>query len=684
MNRNEPGKAISAEPHQGDCPVNSKEVASEGLCPPDEWLRAAALGEAETMMLDSLAEHLNTCESCIQRIESILREQRLIGSSTRVSNRRSVPSASDRPTANRPYDFAWDDEAVWVGRYRLGPCIGQGGIGKVYEATDTSLGRVVAIKRLRLELLTPKSLERFEREARSQAALNHPNIVALHEFGHDHGFPYLVMERVVGESLSRRISAGPLAPKSTAALMISVARAIAHAHRKGLVHRDLKPSNILLATVEDTTALNELAIQVDQDLSVVPKIADFGLARVFNDDSEATRTDDFAGTIAFMAPELVSSDPVPANPLSDIYSLGVILYVCLTGRHPFQGQDPPSTMAMIRDLDPVAPSLLIPGLPQDLETICLKCLEKPPGRRYATADDLADDLQRFLVHRPIKARPANLWTRGSRWCRRQPGTAAAVCVSAVSLFLMAIGGWVTAGIQSDLKAIALKNQAEAQRQARDAELARIAADKRRELAQNQFMQGTSAIFRLGMILDTYAENSPENAAFATLRKQFRKDLVLLTDQFLRDTGGSGESPSLMAQVLNTATVAHAMDGNFDRAETLFAELEDSVHRAEASPGAPANIRFHVMNAASRLADAYASAGKYGDAIRILKRCWNEWPIDPADPKVPPVLIRMRRELAFHLTTRLREIGLRPLADEYDKHVAELDMAYERRTKNQPN
>jgi len=688
LNPNEPGHIATEAGRPGSFPGDSGDVNSTGACPPEACLRAAAFGEADAITLDYLSEHLNRCDACVRRIETLLREERPPASSTRDADHRPESSTSntlrnDASMTNRTPEFAWEDGTSSVGRYRLGPCIGQGGIGKVYEATDMALGRVVAIKRLRLELLTPKSLDRFEREARAQAALNHPNIVALHEFGHHHGFPFLVMERIDGEPLSRLIRDHPLAPRAAAALLIPVARAVAHAHHKGLVHRDLKPSNILLANAGEMTHHDDHAVRVETERPVVPKIADFGLARVFNDDNDATLTEEFAGTVAFMAPELVSSDPEPASPASDIYSLGVILYVCLTGRQPFQGQDATSTLAMIRELDPVMPSLLIPGLPRDLETICMKCLEKEPARRYARADDLADDLQRFLDLRPILARPAGLFTRGSRWCRRHPGTAAALAVTAASIVIMTIGGWVAAVRQAELKAEALRNQIEAQRQAHDAEQARLSAEKKRDLAQKQFQNGTTAIHRFGLILESYAQKAPRNEAFEALRKQFRKELVALTDQFLSATDDTGESPALMAQVLITATVAHAMDGNIDRAESLFAQLEDAVRKAEADADAPATIRFLVMNATMAIANAFDEAGKRDDTIRVLNRCWNEWPVDPADPKVPPILISARRDLAFHLSLRLREDGQISRAEEFDRHVAELDSLLNKSAKTGP-
>lgn len=660
-------------------PDDSGGLIREGQCPPEELLRAAAAGEVENITLDSLAEHLNFCTSCVQRIESILRDDRLAAASSLDSDRWTDPAADDRSFRVCPSGISEVERTRWVGRYHLGKRLGQGGFGEVYEATDTSLKRIVAIKRLRFELVTPRSLDRFEREARSQASLNHPNIVALHEFGHHQGFPYLVMERIEGEPLSRLTSEGPLAPRATATLMIPVAHAVAHAHHKGLVHRDLKPSNILLAAVDDSATDDDHAVQVAHGRWVVPKIADFGLARVFTDDENATRTEEFAGTVAFMAPELVSSDPKPASPASDIYALGVILYVCLTGRQPFQGQDATSTLAMIRDLYPVMPSLLIPGLPRDLETICMKCLEKEPARRYASADDLADDLQRFLDFRPILARPASLFSRGSRWCRRHPGTAAAISVAGISIVIMAIGGWVTAGIQAELKAEAMKNQAEAQRQTIVAERARISAEKRRALAQSQFRNGTTAIHSLGLTLELYATKEPKKEAFDALRKQFRKELVKLTEQFLNATDPREESPSIMAPFLNTGAVAYAMDGDFGRAETLYAELEDAVRRAEATPDAPAVIRFHLMNAAEGIATAYTHAGERDKAIEVLIRCWNEWPIDPDNPKTPPIMISQRRELAYHIAILLHETGVASAAVDFDKHVAELDAAMARRT-----
>lgn len=307
MNPNEPETVSTHDERSDSFPCDSVDLTGDGVCPPVEWLRAAALGEAETITLDSIAEHLNRCEACVRKIESFLQEERFTVPSrpdpVPISDHSQNGSWSGEACgANPAHDIAWEAGDSWVGRYRLGRRIGQGGIGKVYEANDPSLGRIVAIKRLRLELLTPKSLDRFEREARAQAALNHPNIVALHEFGHHHGFPYLVMERIDGEPLSRLVSDHPLAPRAAAALMIPVARAVAHAHRKGLVHRDLKPSNILLAIADGSANHDDHAVKIGHERPVVPKIADFGLARVFNDDRDATLTEEFAGTVAFMAP----------------------------------------------------------------------------------------------------------------------------------------------------------------------------------------------------------------------------------------------------------------------------------------------------------------------------------------------------------------------------------------------
>jgi serine/threonine-protein kinase len=266
--------------------------------------------------------------------------------------------------------------------------LGQGGMGIVYKARQSKLGRLVALKMVLAEgVASPAERSRFGREAEATARLQHPNIVQIYELGEQGGYPYFVLELVEGGSLAERLTGTPLPVHAAAELVLVLARAVQHAHERGVLHRDLKPANVLLSA--DGT----------------PKIADFGLARRLGLDqgSAATQTGTILGTPSYMAPEQAEGRVHDLGPATDVYALGAVLYECLTGRPPFKAPSVLETLEQVRTHDPARPTALQPGLPRDLETICLKCLEKNPGHRYPSAEALAEDLRRFLDGEPITA-----------------------------------------------------------------------------------------------------------------------------------------------------------------------------------------------------------------------------------------------------------------------------------------
>lgn len=312
--------------------------------------------------------------------------------------------------------------------YEILSVIGSGGMGIVYKARQRDLRRTVAIKMLRgATLADPESRVRFQAEAEAVARLQHPNIIQVFEIGlvdpvvgDPHPSPFLSLEFVEGGSLIRRTER-PQTPRYSAEMLEKLARAVHAIHQLGVIHRDLKPANVLLT----------------QDGE--PKIADFGLAKHTQPDLDSagrfmTQAGTVVGTPEYMAPEQALGDsPTPAV---DIYALGVILYELLTGRVPFHAASPLETMTLSQRQEPVPPRQLQPGLPRDLETICLKCLEKEPSRRYASAEALADDLRRFLDGRPIEARRLSEVEKLTRWCRRNPWIAASLA-GVVATFLIA-------------------------------------------------------------------------------------------------------------------------------------------------------------------------------------------------------------------------------------------------------
>ncbi len=292
------------------------------------------------------------------------------------------------------------------GRYVLLEEIGRGGMGVVYRARQKDLDRQVAIKMiLASHLASTQQVERFYAEARTAAKVHHPNIVVIHEVGQCHGQHYFAMEYVPGPNLTRLLRGGPLTPEAAARHVLIVARAVEHLHSLGMVHRDLKPSNILL------------------DDAGTPYVTDFGLAKMLGSERDATNTGAIVGTPSYMAPEQAAGRAAEVGPLSDVYSLGAILYELMVGDPPYHSDNPLETLVRVIEGEPPRPSTARPGLPPALEAICLKCLEKDPTDRYASADDLADDLERFLRGEPVEARRENLWHRVRRWGRREPALA---------------------------------------------------------------------------------------------------------------------------------------------------------------------------------------------------------------------------------------------------------------------
>jgi tetratricopeptide (TPR) repeat protein len=305
----------------------------------------------------------------------------------------------------------------------------------------------------------PQALARFQIEAEAVASLHHPNIVQVYEVGEHDQCPYLALEYVDGGSLDRQLNRKPQPVQEAAALVETLARAIHVAHLRGIIHRDLKPANVLLAA-------RGLAAESAKPQAAIPKITDFGLAKRLEGESQ-TFSGSVLGTPSYMAPEQALGKQNDVGPHSDVYSLGAILYECLTGQPPFRGDSPVETLTLVQTVKVRPPSQVRKEpLPRDLETICLKCLQRETGRRYVSAEELADDLKRFLNREPIKARPAGRVERLVMWARRRPAAAGLVVVSILALAtLAAVGFW------SHLRIRAARDRAE-----RRSELARAAID----------------------------------------------------------------------------------------------------------------------------------------------------------------------------------------------------------------
>jgi serine/threonine-protein kinase len=329
--------------------------------------------------------------------------------------------------------------------HELEAVLGQGGMGVVYRARQIALGRTVAVKMLPAgPPAGPQELGRFRRETAALACLRHPNIVQVYEAGDVEGRPYFTMELVEGGSLARKLAGAPQPARQAAALAATLAEAVQVAHQAGIVHRDLKPGNILL---QRKTQIPNPKSQKDpgRDLAFEiwdfePKVTDFGLARRLEAETRVTQTGVPVGTPSYMAPEQARGQTA-VGPAVDVYALGAILYELLTGRPPFRAETAAATVYQVIHHQPVPPSRLNFKVPRDLETICLKCLQKAPPHRYASARALADDLRRFGEGRPIQARPVGWPVRLWRWGRRKPATAGLLAALLVLFLLTVGGGW---------------------------------------------------------------------------------------------------------------------------------------------------------------------------------------------------------------------------------------------------
>jgi eukaryotic-like serine/threonine-protein kinase len=492
-----------------------------------------------------------------------------------------------------------EDRLPSVAGFEILEVLGVGGMGIVYKARQVRLDRFVALKMIRAGAgARPSDLARFESEALAVAAIEHPNIIRIFEIGEYGGMPYCSLEYLAGGSLARKIAGKPLPVDEAAAIAETLAGAMAAAHRGNIIHRDLKPANVLLSA--DGTL----------------KITDFGLAKRLEGDSSQTRSGSILGTPSYMSPEQARGDTHAVGPAADQYALGAILYELLTGRPPFQGTSVLDTLDQVRKNEAVPPSALQPKLPRDLETICLKCLEKEPARRYSDVAALAEDLHRFRTGQTIVARPVSAAERLWRWCLRNKGVAA--LGAAVALLMMTVAallavGYVTVSrrneqlretnvalVDANARVEAKRREAEEQRQ--EAERRRKIAETAARAANEQNRSAVDAEIALIRLLEERLRNVP---ALQDLREQMLDSAVKNLDaaatamtDLRRDIGWD---PNNEDRNWRSLAQAHQRLGDLRRSQGRFREALDQYQQMDKIVATLAASRPENLDIQARLA-----------------------------------------------------------------------------------
>jgi serine/threonine-protein kinase len=525
--------------------------------------------------------------------------------------------------------------APWpvVAGYEILAELGRGGMGVVYKARHKGLGRLVALKLMRWGLdCSAGERARFRREAEAVARLQHPHVVQIYEVGEQDGRPFLSLEFLEGGSLAGQLDGTPRPGRAAAELVETLARAVHAAHQLHIIHRDLKPDNVLLTA------------------GGVPKVADFGLAKLLDNDQLRTGSDAVLGTPCYMAPEQAQGKSRDLGPAADVYALGAVLYELVTGRPPFRAETALDTILQVVQDEPVPPARLNPRLAGDLETICLKCLQKEPSRRYASAQDLAEDLRRFRAGEPIHARPVGRLEKAAKWVRRRPAAAAFWTMGLVSV-LLALGGWWWLERQAVEQRAEEERRQAAARQEAEAALARAADLQKRarwkeaqaflDLAADHLGSAGPADLRQRVEAaraDLHLADRLETARLlAALTARGRFDFQLEERGYLeafRETGLArpGDDVSLVADRVRASGVR----------KQLVAALDEWAART------PSRLRQNWLLAVGRRADP----GSWRDRFR-----------NPAVWEQPARLKRLARtapldKLSLHLVNALAEVMMR--------------------------
>jgi serine/threonine-protein kinase len=543
--------------------------------------------------------------------------------------RGSTDSANTRDTLtqNRPPHGA-DLPLPLIPGYEVLGELGRGGMGIVYKARHIELNRLVALKIVLAGVYAGlEERTRFHLEAEAVAQFQHPNIVQIYQVGAHGGIPYFALEYVSGGSLDKKLAGHPLPPCQAARLTQTLARAIHAAHQRGIVHRDLKPANVLL-TADGTL-----------------KITDFGLAKRIDGKARQTKSNIIVGTPSYMAPEQAAGRTREIGPATDVYALGAILYEALTGRPPFHNEGTWDTITQVLNEEPLPPSRLQPKVPRDLETICLKCLKKDPDKRYRTAAELADDLQRFLDGRPVLARPIGALERSWKYVKRRPTVVALMALAALAAFFL------TNAVFKNTVIATIQEQH------------RI-AEEQRLLAEKSFDQARRSVEEL---IDKAEKGLAKKPRLKALRKELLETALKYYDQCVQDWGDNPKYQRDLARTyVRVAKTARAI-GFRRRAKQAYEQAEEILKRM--GDDRPDHQEFLIERAANlhEFGTYFRDTGSPREALATYDRSRAIWDrLNRMHPNSPRVLRGLARYHGYVGDVHLAAGKLREAESEYQK------------------